>query len=57
MELQCLVDTTNFIKTKNHFNIFLSIFIFLVRCDLYFLVQIYFKITSYEIIKCNLFGI
>jgi len=28
MESQCLIDITNFIKTKNHFNHFLSIFAF-----------------------------
>jgi hypothetical protein len=28
MESQCLVDTINFIKTKNHFNHFLNIFAF-----------------------------
>jgi len=36
MESQCLVNITNFIKNKNHFNHFLNIFAFLVHCDFFF---------------------
>jgi hypothetical protein len=36
MESKCLVDTTNFIKTKNHFNLFWIYLHFSICCDLYF---------------------
>ncbi len=37
MESQYLIDTKNFIKTKNHFNPFLNIFtIFSTLCCIYF---------------------
>jgi len=55
MESQCLIDTKNFIKIKNHFNPFLNIFgvfcvIFLCASDIYiYIVQMYFNVTSYEI--------
>ncbi len=35
MELQFLIDTTNFIKTKNHFNHFLIYLHFLVHSDVH----------------------
>jgi hypothetical protein len=35
MESQCLIDTINFVKTKNHFNHFLIYLHFLVHCDVY----------------------
>jgi len=36
MESQCLIDTTNFIKTKNHSIIFLVYLHFLVHSDINF---------------------
>jgi hypothetical protein len=36
MESQCLIDITNFIKTKNNFKHFFEyIYVFLVCCDVY----------------------
>jgi len=52
MEPQCLIDNKNFIKTKNHFNHFLSIFSFLKFIITYiFLSQIYFGIAQYKLEK------
>jgi hypothetical protein len=49
MESQCLIDTTNFIQTKNHFIHFLSIFAFFWYIVMYiFFPQIYFGITQLE---------
>jgi len=57
MESKCLVDTTNFIKTKNHFNPFLSIFAFFSKVWCIFLTQKY-TLTSHHIKeKCSFFGI
>ncbi len=36
MESQCLIDITKFIRTKNHFNHFFSIFSFLIHNDVHF---------------------
>jgi hypothetical protein len=33
MESRCLINTTNFIKTKNHFNHFLIYLHFLIHSD------------------------
>jgi hypothetical protein len=56
MESQCLIDITNFIKIKKIISsIHIAYLHFLVCCDIFFLVQIYSNITSYEIKKCSLF--
>jgi hypothetical protein len=58
MESQCLVDITNFINIKKHFNHFLNIFASFNNYDTYiYIAQIYRNITTYEILKCNFFGI
>jgi len=53
MESQCLIDTINFIKIKNHFNHFLNIFAFLLHSDIHFLPQVYFGISQYKLEKNN----
>jgi hypothetical protein len=56
MESQCLINITNFIKTKNHFNHFLSIFAFFLYIVRHiFLSQIYFEITQYKFEKIIFF--
>jgi hypothetical protein len=56
-ESQCLIDTTNFIKTKNHFNHFLSIFAFFCHkytLELHYISwkkNIFFQLNS---LCCNL---
>ncbi len=57
MESQCLIDITNFIKIKNHFNHFLRIFTFFSALWHIYIAKIYFNITLYEIKKCNFFCI
>ncbi len=54
---KCLVDITNFINIKNHFNHFLIYLQFLVHCNVFVLAQIYSNITSYELLKCSFFSI
>jgi len=48
MEPQGLIDVTNFMKLKNHFNQFLNVFSFFntFQCILFW--HKYFNITSYE---------
>jgi hypothetical protein len=54
MESQCLIDPTNLIKTKNHFDHFFNIFAFYYHTLTYiFLPQIYFGTSQYTLEKNN----
>jgi hypothetical protein len=57
MKSKCIINTTNFIKIKIYFKQFLSMFAFLVIVMYLILCIYFFNITSYEIEKCNFFGI
>jgi hypothetical protein len=62
MASQCLIDNTNYIKTKNHSNHFLIYLDFLICCGPYFFWHKYI-LTSHHIrlkfvisLELNLFG-